>query len=87
MGDPRQLLLPWLLPFQWNSAWEGLPLPSQKQLRPAYPHCALGHPALAIVSAQNRYRPRKDREEEKEAQVLGRAAFKCLLHPARASRS
>lgn len=81
-GGSRQLLLPWSLPSPWNSAWEEPPLPSQEQLRPAYPHGAPGHPALGIVSAQNRYRPRKDRDEEKEAQVLGCAAFKCLPYPA-----
>lgn len=79
--DPRRLLLPRSLPSQRNSVWEEPPFPSPEQLRPAYPHCAPGHPALAIVSAQNRYRPHKDRDEEKEAWILGCAAFKRLPHP------
>lgn len=81
-GGSRQLLPPWWVPSPWNSAWEEPPLPPREQLRPAYPHCALGYPALAIVSARNRYLPRKDRDEEKEAQVLRGAPFKCLPHRA-----
>lgn len=76
-GGPRQLPLLGRLPPSGSSAWEGPPFPSAGQLRLAQPRCALGHPALAIVSSPEQMQPPQEPGSGKEARVRRRAAFKA----------